>query len=94
MEQWKEEMAAYQAVKGSAIVDIPDEDDASEQQEKGRTGSPSPADTRHHIEESGHHGVPSLVYPRPRSESGPYLPNGTRPVTPLASVTTSVWPAS
>jgi len=30
MEQWKEEMAAYQAVKGSAIVDIPDEDDASE----------------------------------------------------------------
>ncbi|OSS52606.1 hypothetical protein B5807_02228 [Epicoccum nigrum] len=30
MEQWKEEMATYQAAKGSAIVDIPDEDDASE----------------------------------------------------------------
>jgi hypothetical protein len=30
MEQWKEEMATYQAAKGSAIVDIPDEDEASE----------------------------------------------------------------
>ena len=89
MEQWKEEMAAYQAVKGSAIVDIPDEDDASE----AEVEIPAESDESSEDEEPLPAKAPSPPVKTPRANKrqklaqNPALNGAAAPVVAAASPT-------